>query len=112
MAYFAKINDENIVVEVLSIPNEQENRGQDFLANDLQLGGTWIQTSFNNRIRKQYAGIGFTYDPLNDIFIAPQPFASWSLDENFDWQAPVPKPNEGFWIWDELQGEWINGETL
>jgi hypothetical protein len=107
MAYFAQINSNNVVVQVLAVPNNQEHRGQDFLANDLQLGGTWIQTSYNHRIRKQYAGIGYTYDSLNDVFIVPQPFASWSLDENFDWQPPTPRPQEGLWRWNEATLSWV-----
>jgi len=107
MAYFAQINSNNVVVQVLAVPNDQEHRGQDFLANDLQLGGTWIQTSYNHRIRKQYAGIGYTYDSLNDVFIVPQPFASWSLDENFDWQPPTPRPQEGLWRWNEATLSWV-----
>jgi hypothetical protein len=107
MAHFAEIDATNTVVQVLVVPDEQEHRGHDFLANDLGLGGTWIQTSYNNRIRKQYAGVGYAYDAKNDVFIAPQPFPSWSLDENYDWVAPVPCPSEGFWYWDEAEGEWV-----
>ena len=106
MAHFARIEN-NIVVKVLVVHNDLEHRGADFLANDLGLGGTWIQTSYNNNFRKQYAGIGFTYDSLNDVFIAPQPFASWSLDQNFDWQPPKPMPIEGFWYWSEEDGKWL-----
>lgn len=106
MAHFAKIEN-NIVTEVLVVANDLEHRGADFLANDLGLGGTWIQTSYNNNFRKQYASVGFTYDAINDVFIVPQPFASWSLDQNFDWQPPTPKP-EGKWNWDEDLGEWVN----
>ena len=106
MAHFAKIEN-NIVVEVLVVHNDLEHRGADFLANDLGLGGNWIQTSYNNNFRKQYAGIGFTYDSVNDVFIEPQPFASWSLDQNFDWQPPTPMPTEGKWDWDEDSLSWI-----
>ena len=106
MAHFARIEN-NLVTEVLVVANDLEHRGADFLANDLGLGGTWLQTSYNNNFRKQFAGIGFTYDAVNDVFIAPQPFASWSLDENFDWQAPTPMPTEGFWYWDEDTLSWI-----
>jgi hypothetical protein len=107
MAHFAEIDNNNIVVRVLVVDNSIENRGADFLANDLGLGGTWIQTSYNNNIRKQYAGIGYTYDAINDVFITPQPYQSWSLDENFDWQPPTPRPNEGNWYWDEPTLTWI-----
>jgi hypothetical protein len=107
MAHFADLDDNNIVVRVLVVPNEQEHRGQDFLANDLGLGGTWIQTSYNHRIRKQYAGIGFTYNPTADVFICPSPYPSWVLDANHDWQPPTPKPTEGLWYWNEPTLTWV-----
>lgn len=88
MAHFAEIDENNIVKQVLVVPDEQEHRGQEFLANDLQLGGTWIQCSYNNRIRKQYPSPNYSYDPIADVFIKPQPDPSWSLDENYDWQPP------------------------
>jgi hypothetical protein len=84
-------------------------------------GVKWVQTSYNNNFRKQYAGIGYTFDSVKNKFIAPQPFASWSLDANDDWQAPVAyptvttygAPNENgispayLILWDELQQIWI-----
>jgi len=73
MAHFAEVDDKGIVLRVLVVPDEQEERGQDFLAEDLSLGGTWVQTSYNSRIRKNFAGVGFTYDPIDDAFIAPMP---------------------------------------
>lgn len=107
MAHFAEIDENGTVLRVLVVGDDQEHRGQDFLANDLGLGGTWVQTSYNHRIRKQYAGIGFKYDADADIFIAPQPFASWTLDSNYDWQAPVAKPNdENIYTWNEENQEW------
>lgn len=69
MAHFAEINGENVVVRVLVVPDTQEHRGQEFLADDLGLGGTWVQTSYNATIRKNYAGIGMTYDSARDAFI-------------------------------------------
>jgi hypothetical protein len=72
MAHFAEIDSNNIVVRVLVVDNSLEHRGQDFLSNDLGLGGTWIQTSYNNNIRKNYAGIGYTYDATRDAFIPPK----------------------------------------
>jgi len=108
MAHFAEINQDNIVTRVLVIPDEQEHRGQNYLAIDLGLGGTWIQTSYNNNIRKQYAGIGYTYLPDPDVFITPQPFLSWALDENYDWQAPVPYPDDGEdYYWNEEILNWV-----
>lgn len=71
MSHFAEIDRNGIVLRVLVVPNEQEYRGQDFLANDLGLGGVWIQTSYNATIKKKYAGIGDTYDAATDTFIAP-----------------------------------------
>lgn len=105
MAHFAEIDENNVVQRVLVVPDEQEHRGQEFLANDLKLGGTWIQCSYNNNIRKQYPGQGYTFDPVNDVFISPQPYTSWTLDANFDWQAPTPMPEDG------QEYEW-NEETL
>jgi hypothetical protein len=108
MAHFAELDANNTVVRVLVVPDEQEHRGHDFLANDLKLGGTWIQTSYNNKIRKQYAGVGFTYDTDADVFVAPQPFNSWSLDENHDWQPPTPMPTDGKkYAWDEDELAWV-----
>lgn len=106
MAHFAEIDSNNIVTRVLVVPNEREYDGQQYLADELALGGRWIQTSYNNRIRKQYAGIGFTYNEEADVFISPQPFSSWSLDENFDWQPPIPMPTDGSYYWDEENQQW------
>ena len=107
MAHFARIEN-NLVTEVLAVHNDLEDRGADFLANDLGLGGTWVQTSYNNNFRKQYAGIGFTYNATNDVFIAPQPYPSWSLDENYDWQPPTPRPDfNDVYFWNEEDLKWI-----
>ncbi len=106
MAHFAKIEN-NLVIEVLVVANDLEYRAQDFLANDLGLGGTWIQTSYNNNIRKQFAGVGFTYDEINDVFIAPQPYPSWSLDADHNWQAPTPMPEGEDWYWNEATLNWV-----
>lgn len=106
MAHFAEIDANNVVTRVLVVPDEQEHRGQQYLSEDLVLGGRWIQTSYNNRTRKQYAGVGFTYDEEADVFVAPQPYPSWSLDENFDWQPPVPMPEDGLYYWDEDTQSW------
>ena len=96
MAHFAEVDSNNIVLRVLKVPNEQEARGQDFLTTDLGLGGTWVQTSYNATIRKNFAGVGFSYDATADAFIPPQPFPSWTLDTTaFQWQAPAPMPTDG-----------------
>jgi hypothetical protein len=119
MAHFAEIDENNIVTRVLVVDNEQENRGQEFLATDLGLGGTWIKTSYNTiagvhsnggtPLRKNYAGIGYTYDSVRDAFYAPKPFASWTLDEDTcTWNAPTPMPvEEGkFFTWNEETTSW------
>jgi hypothetical protein len=107
MAHFAEIDENNIVQRVLVIDNEQEHRGQEFLADDLGLGGRWIQTSYNGNFRKQYAGIGFYYDETKDIFVSIQPFQSWTLDENNDWKAPIEQTDQ-LTYWDEEILSWIN----
>ena len=103
MAHFAKIEN-GLVAEVLVVPNEQEHRGQEYL-NELGIEGVWIQTSYTNKIRKQFAAIGMSYNAEADVFIIKQPHASWSLDSNFDWVAPIPEPE------DDNQYDW-NEETL
>jgi len=107
MAHFAQIEN-NIVTQVLVVDNAQEYRGQEFLANDLNLGGTWVQTSYNGNIRKNFAGIGYTYDTVRDAFIAPKPFDSWLLDEDTcQWNAPTPYPTDDKrYVWDEEQLNW------
>jgi hypothetical protein len=112
MSHWAEIDDTNTVIRVLVGDNNDPagDEGYQWLIDNL--GGTWIKTSYNNKIRKQYAGAGFTYDVVADVFIAPQPYASWSLDENFDWQPPTPRP-EGFgWYWNEANLEWVKIEAL
>jgi hypothetical protein len=105
MAHFARIDERGYVQEVLVVDNSQEHRGQEFLANDLGLGGEWIQTSYNGNFRKQYAGIGYWYDEAKDIFVSLQPYPSWTLDTNSDWKAPVEQTNESTY-WDEETLSW------
>lgn len=104
MAHFAQIDENNIVVQVIVVDNEHESNGSEWCHN--LLGGTWIQTSYNNNIRKNYASIGCSYDPVRDEFITFQPFPSWTLDSNNDWQAPTSKP-EGDYRWDESTLSWV-----
>jgi hypothetical protein len=109
MAHYAFLDENNVVTEVIvGIDETEQIEGLD--------PETWYgnfrnqtckRTSYNNNIRKQYAGIGYSYDAEADVFITPRPFASWSLDENFDWQAPVARPEEGFWMWDEDTTTWV-----
>ena len=110
MAHYAFLDENNIVTEVITGIDETElieGLDTETWYGDFR-GQTCKRTSYNNNIRKQYAGIGYTYDAVNDVFIQPQPYPSWSIDENFDWQPPTPKPEKGFWNWDEDLVEWVN----
>lgn len=107
MAHFAEIDDTGTVLRVLVVNDADQHRGHDFLATDLMLGGTWIQCSYNGKIRKQFPTKGFKYDKVADVFISPQPFLSWTLDANHDWQPPIPMPTDGFYIWDENTKTWL-----
>jgi len=110
MSHWAELDENNTVLRVIVGSNEDEDEGYTWIMNNL--GGTWVQTSYNSTIRKQFAGIGFTYDPTADVFIAPQPYPSWTLDENHDWQAPSPMPVEGFWMWDEETLAWVEAPSI
>ena len=112
MAHFAKVNDENIVLEVLVTDNDYPNEGYDWLV--ATFGGRWIQTSYNARIRKNFAGIGFTYDEGRDAFIPPKPFDSWELDEETcNWVAPIPYPTgDKRYTWNEEELEWTEVENV
>jgi hypothetical protein len=107
MAHWAEIDENKKVIRVLVGDNNDPagDEGYQWLLDNL--GGTWVKTSYNNKFRKQYAGIDFTYDSTADVFIAPQPFPSWTLNQNHDWQPPIPMPSEGFWQWDEENQQWI-----
>jgi len=119
MASFAELDQDNIVLQVIGISNtvcgepevafpNTEPLGQEFIANVLNIGGLWLQTSYNSNFRKQFAGVGFTYDATADVFIEPKPFPSWSLDENYDWQAPIDYPADGKqYSWDEENQVWV-----
>jgi hypothetical protein len=125
MAYFAQLNEENLVTQVIAVANqeilneqgqESEQKGIDFCTN--LLGGTWKQTSYNTQagqhtlggtpFRKNYAGIGFKYDEGRDAFIAPKPFSSWLLDETTcQWKAPIDMPvDDKRYAWDEETTSW------
>lgn len=116
MAHFAEIGLNNTVVQVIVVNNddckdqygnESETIGAKF-CHDL-FGGVWLQTSYNGNIRKNYAGIGFTYDASRNAFIPPKPFASWVLnEETCRWDAPVAMPIDGKrYSWDEAETAWI-----
>ena len=108
MAHYAFLDNNNVVTEVITGIDETE------LIEGLDTetwygnfrGQTCKRTSYNGNIRKQYAGIGYTFDAVNDVFVAPQPFPSWSLDANHDWQPPTPRPEGLNWYWDEDNLSW------
>lgn len=109
MAHYALIDSNNIVTQVITGRNEDEvvNGISDWEAHyTASTGQRCVRTSYNNNIRKQYAGIGYTYDEAADVFVSPQPFPSWLLDSNHDWQAPTPKPEGDYW-WDEESLAWV-----
>lgn len=111
MAHYAFLDKNNVVTEVITGIDETELiEGLDtetWYCNFC--GQTCKRTSYNHRVRKQFAGIGYTYDETNDVFIAPQPYPSWALDKNFDWQAPTPKP-EGNYYWTEKRKQWVKND--
>ena len=121
MAHFAELDNTNTVTRVIVVDNndildadgnESEELGKQFC---LQFGdGPWVQTSYNGNFRKNYAGVGYTYDAQRDAFIAPQTYPSWSNEETCRWEAPVPYPQDGkSYYWNEPTQEWIevNVET-
>lgn len=116
MAHFAELNDQSVVIRVVVVNNtellnqhgvEQESLGVEFCQQ--LFGGSWVQTSYNNIKRKNYAGVGFTYDRQRDAFTPPQPHASWALNEDTcRWEAPTPMPEDGkSYVWDEPTTSWI-----
>ena len=124
MAHFAEIDADNIVLRVLVVHNDYEHRGAEFQSDDLHLGGTWVQTSYwthgnvhmgedgepdgGTPMGYNYAGIGYTYDPDAGAFYGVSPYPSWSLDENYLWQAPTPHPDDGdIYLWDEDTTSWV-----
>lgn len=110
MAHFAKIEND-IVTQVIVIDNSVEHLGQSWINNTLGLEGEWIQTSYNNNIRGNFAGIGYTYDRENDVFISPQPYPSWALNELWKWQPPVDYPSDYSplnYYWNEQILNWQN----
>ncbi len=118
MAHFAQIDENNIVVNVTVIPDDQEHRGQEFIA-EIGLEGTWIKTSYNTYrdkhhfggtpLRKNYAGVGYTYDESRDAFIGPKPYPSWVFNEDVcGWDPPVPFPEDTPHVhWDEETTSWV-----
>jgi hypothetical protein len=118
MAHFAQLDANNVVTNVIVVGDqnclgdggiESEQVGIDFCRNTFGSETRWAQTSITGRIRKNYAGIGYSYDAQLDAFIPPQPFASWLLDEaTCLWVAPIPEPNDGaIYYWNEELGQWV-----
>jgi hypothetical protein len=118
LSHFAKLEN-GLVVQVIVVDNadtatvegvEMESIGATFC--ERLLGGEWKQTSYNGKMRKNYAGIGYTYDAVRDAFIAPQPYPSWVLNEQTcRWEAPVPMPTDGkMYAWDEATLNWIESK--
>jgi len=119
MAHFAELNSSNEVLRVIVVSNDDvDANGGDQHANAETFvttivphstgGVAWKQCSYNDNFRKQYAGKGFTYDSSKNKFIQPQPYSSWALDSNDDWQAPVNKPDDVSknYIWNETDRQW------
>ena len=117
MAHFAKLDENNIVENVIVVDNqsinnieypESEKVGQDYIAS-IGLEGTWKQTSYNNNFRLRYAGIGYTYLEEYDVFVYPKIYPSWTLDTTtFEWIPPVPYPTDDkSYVWDEDAQEWF-----
>jgi hypothetical protein len=122
MAHYAYLDSNNIVVKVLTGVDEtvtQRDNGvevggsseaweQFYESQEWNAGLTCKRTSYNNKIRKQYCGVGFTYLADADVFVAPQPYPSWTLDSNHDWQPPTPYPTDGkIYGWFEPNQQWI-----
>jgi hypothetical protein len=120
MAHFAEIDENNVVLRVLVVNDENENNGEIFLSETLGLGGKWIKTSYNTLagehilggtpFRKNFAGIGFTYDEDRNAFIPPKPFNSWNLNEGTcNWESPIAQPNPivgKYFMWNEDTLSW------
>ena len=117
MAHFARLNTDGVVVRVHCVVNEvitdskgkeQESKGVQFLQETHTTNDFFVQTSYNNKIRKQYAGVGYKYDKANDVFVRPQTYPSWALDASFDWQPPTAMPDDDKrYTWDEPNTKWI-----
>jgi hypothetical protein len=108
MAHWAEIDNNNKVLRVLVGDNNDPSGDEGYQWLIDNLGGTWIKTSYNRNIRKQFAGVGFTYDPVRDAFIPPKPYESWLLNEDSClWEAPVAMPTDGkLYMWDEETLSW------
>jgi len=111
MAHFVKLGTGNIIEQVIVVSNDiatTEQAGSDFINKLYNTRDVWKQTSYNNNIRKNYAGVGYTYDQTRDAFIAPKPYASWILNEDTCiYEAPVALPDtENRYTWNETNLNW------
>jgi hypothetical protein len=111
MAHFAKLGVGNVVETIEVVSNDvalTEQVGVDFLNTIYNTRDVWKQTSYNNNIRKNYAGVGYSYDEARDAFIPPKPYTSWALNEDScQWEAPVAYPeDDNNYVWDEESQEW------
>lgn len=108
MSHWAEVDENNIVLRVLVGDNDDPNGDEGYQWLIDNLGGRWIKTSYNSNIRKNYAGIGFTYDEERDAFIPPKPYSKWILNEDTcQWEAPIPYPEDGKeYVWNENKGKW------
>ena len=111
MAHWAALDENNIVTRVIVTDNNDPAGDEGYSWIMENLGGTWVQTSYNNNFRKQFAGAGFRYDANADVFISIKPYPSWSLDSDHNWVAPVPMP-EGNYNWDEATTSWLEVEKV
>lgn len=114
MAHWAEIDENNVVLRVTVGDNDGPNGDEGYQWLIENLGGTWVKTSYNGNIRKNFAGIGYTYDENLDAFISPKPFDSWMLNENTcQWEAPTSRPEDNLdYIWDEETLSWIPIEVI
>jgi len=105
MTYFAKLDEKNLVLIVVAGREEDDGKEQELSD---RTGDRYVQTSYDGSFRAHYAGIGYTYDADADVFYAPQPYPSWTLDDAWNWQPPVPYPDDGgMYVWDEETGGWV-----
>jgi hypothetical protein len=121
MAHFAQLDENNTVLQVVVVSNnellldgvESEDKGILFCKSLFGNDTKWVQTSYNAKFRKNYCGVGFTYDPVADHFFGPKPYDSWTLNSDAQWEAPTPMPTDDkFYTWDEATTSWVEVPKL
>lgn len=111
MAHFAELDSDNLVLRVIVVSNDElvdgdsESEAKGIAFCQSLFGGRWVQTSYSGKFRKRFAGVGYRYEDQADAFVAPQPYPSWTLDADCEWQPPVPRP-DGIVAWDEASQAW------